>query len=39
MMQPIVTPSLVLDISKLDANIEQMQAACGRAGTLLRPHA
>jgi D-serine deaminase-like pyridoxal phosphate-dependent protein len=39
MMQPIVTPSLVLDISKLDANIEQMQAACGRAGMLLRPHA
>jgi D-serine deaminase-like pyridoxal phosphate-dependent protein len=38
-MQPIVTPSLGLDLSKLDANIEQMQAACSRAGTRLRPHA
>jgi D-serine deaminase-like pyridoxal phosphate-dependent protein len=34
-----MTPSLILDRAKLDANIERMQAACVRAGTGLRPHA
>lgn len=33
------TPSLVLDVARLDANIERMQLACRRAGARLRPHA
>ena len=38
-MSETSTPSLVLDLAKLDANIDQMQSACRRTGTRLRPHA
>jgi D-serine deaminase-like pyridoxal phosphate-dependent protein len=33
------TPCLVLDLDVLDRNLETMQAAAGRAGKALRPHA
>lgn len=32
------TPALLVDLDKLDANIERMQTRCDRLGVALRPH-
>jgi D-serine deaminase-like pyridoxal phosphate-dependent protein len=37
--QGIDTPSLVVDLDILEANVRSMQAVCDRAGLALRPHA
>jgi D-serine deaminase-like pyridoxal phosphate-dependent protein len=32
------TPSVLIDLDRMEANIERMQALCDEAGVALRPH-
>ncbi|MCH7667292.1 MAG: hypothetical protein IH936_15355 [Acidobacteria bacterium] len=34
----LLTPSLLLDLDRLEANLDRMAARCKRLGVALRPH-